>query len=397
MRLAHEAALKVIDTFGENDFVGVVLFNNNVETFRKFLVPMTGKNSGKLKDYIEKDYCETCHGGGTNFQESIRMAFTVMEDSKNSRASSFCARAIMFLTDGVADFYDDDYAYVRTKASELQVAMLTYAIGNDADETVLKKVACENRGVFYKAEEGRDLGAIMSKYFLYYALGTRSCNVRWIEYLDWITDEPLLAGCLPFYSPTTTPETSALRGVSCVDMNMVVPLVTMKKHPSFSEFQCQTDFVSQTCEALYLRDCDLAAMRQDAGNQCPGDRSCTQGDGFCVDPTCHDDNMFKDSKGFYCDQWVGEDCEKATQMGYSQADQANILSNCPHSCLKCGRTASVEDCKNECDGQTGNVICRKRIKGEDMDDPASALNDASTDAAPSGTAAILFAAILCVT
>ena len=30
MRLAHEAALKVIDTFGENDFVGVVLFNNNV-------------------------------------------------------------------------------------------------------------------------------------------------------------------------------------------------------------------------------------------------------------------------------------------------------------------------------------------------------------------------------
>ena len=101
---------QVIDTFGENDFVGVVLFNNNVETFRKFLVPMNGKNSGKLKAYIEKDYCETCHGGGTNFQESIRMAFAVMEDSKNSRASSFCARAIMFLTDGVADFYDDDYA-----------------------------------------------------------------------------------------------------------------------------------------------------------------------------------------------------------------------------------------------------------------------------------------------
>ena len=43
----------------------------------------------------------------------------------------------------------------------------------------------------------------------------------------------------------------------------------MKKHPSFSEFQCQTDFVSQSCEALYLRDCDLAAMRQDAGNQSP--------------------------------------------------------------------------------------------------------------------------------
>ena len=70
----------------------------------------------------------------------------------------------------------------------------------------------------------------VSKYFLYYALGTRSCNVRWIEYLDWITDEPLLAGCLPFYSPTTTPETSALRGVSCVDMNMVVRCAHILEH-----------------------------------------------------------------------------------------------------------------------------------------------------------------------
>jgi len=267
----------------------------------------------------------------------------------------------------------------------LQVAMLTYAIGGSADETVLKKVACENRGVFYKTPDNADLGAVMSKYFLYYALGTRSCNVRWIEYADWITNEPLLAGCLPFYSPTASAETADLRGVSCVDMNMVVPLVTMKQHGSYNEFQCQTDFVSQTCESLYLRDCDLAAMRREAGTTCPGDKACTASDGYCVDPTCRDDPMFKDDKGFYCDQWVGEDCEKATEQGYSKSSQDLILSKCPHSCLKCGRAASVAECHDECAGQTGNIPCRTRKRGKD-----------TYDAAPYHGLALV-AAVLCLT
>ena len=52
-----------------------------------------------------------------------RKAFEILETSKaeDVQASSFCARTIMFLTDGQADFDSDDYAYVRDKASKLQV------------------------------------------------------------------------------------------------------------------------------------------------------------------------------------------------------------------------------------------------------------------------------------
>merc|ERR1719313_3130128 len=106
---------------------------------------MTSTNSDQITSFIDAEYCKDCHGGGTNFQESFKAAFQILEESMNRGATSTCARAIMFLTDGVADFYDDDYTYVEEQAKALQVAMLTYAIGDDADETVLKRVACENR------------------------------------------------------------------------------------------------------------------------------------------------------------------------------------------------------------------------------------------------------------
>jgi uncharacterized protein YegL len=366
MSLAHDAAKRVLKTLGKNDYIGVVLFNNEVMNYAEVLVPMTGKNADSITSYIENEYCKTCNGGGTNFQASIRKAFEILQASKDRGATSTCARAIMFLTDGVADFYEDDYAYVKDKAAELQVAMLTYAIGGDADETVLRNLACENRGVFYRAPEGADLAGIMSKYFLYFALGTRSCNVRWIEYSDWITATPLLAGCLPFYSPTSTNEIGALRGVSCVDLNMVVPLERMKRHPNYNEFQCQTDFTSMSCEALYLRDCDLAAMRAEAGTTCAGDEACSASDGYCVDPTCHDDFTFKDEQGYYCDQWVGEDCAKAEDLGYSKSNADAIRAACPHSCLQCGRAASAAECHDECAGQTGNIACRERKEGVDL-------------------------------
>jgi hypothetical protein len=362
--LAYEAAIRVLKTFGTNDYIGVVLFNHDVETFHPTLVPLTENNFGLIKSYLDANYANRADGN-TNFQDSIRRAFDMLKDSYDQGVSSTCTRAIMFLTDGKADFYADDYEYVREMSSELQVAMLTYAIGNGADETVLQNLACENRGVFYRAPDGADLGAIMSRYFLYFALGSRSCTVRWIEYSDWITGTPLMAGCLPFYSPTETAAVAPLRGVSCVDLNMVVPLERMKQHPMYSEFACQTEFSSRQCSALYLRDCDLAAMRAEAGSTCPSDRVCTESDGYCVDPKCKDDPVFRDSKGYYCDQWVGESCQQATTLGYTQADQDEILQNCPHSCLLCARATHPDDCTDECADVSGNVECRVRITGGD--------------------------------
>jgi hypothetical protein len=261
--------------------------------------------------------------------------------------------------------------------------VLTYAIGDGAEEEVTKRLACENRGVFYKVSDGGDLGSIMSKYYLYFALGSRSCTVRWVEYEDAITKELLLAGCLPFYSTDyESDEKGMLRGVSCVDVNMVAPLSKIKTSPTYDQFQCMTRVVSMQCEALYLRDCDLQAMRAAVGSTCPGDKPCTGADGYCIDPTCKDDITYVDPQGYFCDQWVGDDCTKAyPEWNYkSQAEEDEILRRCPYSCMQCARLTSPGPCEEStCENVTGNVGCRNRPMG--LDEGANASPDYALAAA----------------
>jgi hypothetical protein len=361
--LAKAAALAVIDTLSDYDYVGIVLFNNNVQAYGDELMPANPANKQAAFDWINSNVYE---GGGTNFQDSLNKGFEILRQSLASGSTSMCMRAVMFLTDGVADFYDEDYTKATEQVKELSVAMFTYAIGSGADATVMKKLACDNRGIFYTIPDGGDLEGIMSSYYQYFALGTRTCAVRWIEYQDSITASTLLAGCMPFYSPTTSQKTPPLRGVSCVDLNVVAPLDLVKKQATYKEFYCQTSQISEMCEALYLRDVDLAHIRSDtpSAEMCDGDSlSFTPDMGYCVDPTCKDDLTYKDKDGYYCDQWVGEICTDAVETwGFSQADEDALVKACPYSCLQCGRKASVDECVQNCEEVTGNIPCMNRIR-----------------------------------
>jgi hypothetical protein len=219
----------------------------------------------------------------------------------------------------------------------------------------------------------------MSSYFQYFAYGTRTCNVRWIEYQDTITKATLLAGCLPFYEKTTTQKTAPLRGVSCVDLNVVAPLDKVKQQSSYGSFVCQTSQISMTCEALYLRDVDLADIRASApaAQMCPGDSPgvYTADDGYCVDPACRDTPNYMDAQGYTCDQWVGDKCDVAS--GYTAAQKAELLANCPYSCLKCARLSAPEGCQDTettstCDDVTGNLPCNtERIRPSPAPAPGS--------------------------
>jgi uncharacterized protein YegL len=367
INLARTAALAVIDTLSDYDYVGVVLFNNDVMAYKEYLVPATPDNKGEISSYINSNLVDA---GGTNFIDSLTKAFDILQASLDAGTTSMCMRAVMFLTDGQAEFYDTDYTATKKRVKELSVALFTYALGEGAEKTITKNLACQNRGVFYNIADGGDLDHIMASYYQYFALGTKTCSVRWIEYGDSITGETLLAGCMPFYDPATSQKTAPLRGVSCVDLNVIAELETVKQQANYDAFKCQTSQISMMCEPLYLRDVDLADMRNDieAAETCPGDTpgQYSGSDGYCVDPECTDDVTFKDVAGYYCDQWVGEDCSRAhddfADWGYTQAAEDAILAACPYSCLLCGRMPTAAACANTCDEVTGNIPCMPRIK-----------------------------------
>jgi hypothetical protein len=363
--LARKAALAVIDTLSDYDWVGIVLFNNDVTAYRDTLVPATSSYKSELRNYINNELWD---GGGTNFRDSLKKAFDILDLSLNSGSSSMCMRAVMFLTDGQAEFGGSDFNDVAVRVKALSVAMFTYALGEGAEKAITKQLACDNGGVFYNIADGGNLETIMSSYYQYFAYGMSTCSIRWIEYQDSITGTTLLAGCLPFYDTTSSQKKASLRGVSCVDLNVVAPLEMVRKQPTYSTFQCQTSQMSMMCEPLYLRPVDLADIRasSEAAETCPGDTpgQYSPADGYCVDPNCKDDKAYKDPLGYYCDQWVGEDCSRAyddfSDWGYTQADEDAILAACPYSCLTCPRMSSLAACVNTCDDVTGNIPCQER-------------------------------------
>ena len=120
--LAREAALAVLDTLTWNDEVGFVLFNGGVrDTYS--VTACTDENRALMKTWATDNIIQ---GGGTNFILPLEEAFSMIEAS----SSSACTKAILFLTDGVADFTNANFEYVQEKAKLNDVIMFTYALGS---------------------------------------------------------------------------------------------------------------------------------------------------------------------------------------------------------------------------------------------------------------------------
>ena len=82
-----------------------------------------------------------------------------------------------------------------------------------ADPTVLKKIACQNAGIFYSVTAGTILDT-MASYFQVLAPMLSPCKLRWTLYNDYYTGKELLGACLASFEleldklqplPTPTP------------------------------------------------------------------------------------------------------------------------------------------------------------------------------------------------
>ena len=66
-----------------------------------------------------------------------------------------------------------------------------------------------------------------------------------MKYNDWITDTPLLAGCMAVYDRRKSKP--VLLGVNCMDINMVVDLKTLEAHPEYKTFEKAFNTASRRC------------------------------------------------------------------------------------------------------------------------------------------------------
>ena len=136
----------------------VVAFDSAAVSSSGTLVRMTEPAKAAAKGWIASNIKAS---GGTDFIAALNKVFSVLQNTPSSSTSS-CNRLILFLSDGEPnEWSDSDYARTQASATLHNAHLLTYALGNGADEAILKKLACDNEGIFHPVGDTDNLGDVM--------------------------------------------------------------------------------------------------------------------------------------------------------------------------------------------------------------------------------------------
>jgi hypothetical protein len=118
--LALEAAKAVLNTCAWKDEVGLVLFNSAVVASRNPAF-VTDDERDDMKAWLD---LYVTPGGGTEFVAPLTSALAMID------AEPGCSNVILFLTDGVATFTDQNFVDVQTEAAKNDVVLFTFALGD---------------------------------------------------------------------------------------------------------------------------------------------------------------------------------------------------------------------------------------------------------------------------
>jgi len=277
--MAEEAAKRVVDTLTEADYAAVVTFSFDYSTKSNSLTlqQMTTAAKADAKAWISSN---TAASGGTDYVAAFAKVWQILGAS--SASTSFCNRVVLFLSDGVPTTWDPGhYTSVQAAATLHNAHVLTYGLGSGADATVLKRLACENAGVYYSVSDTDNLADVMAAYYKILSPMIEPCQVRFIEYEDWFTKKRLLGACVAAYSkadpsaPSTCSATNApitvvtdvphLIGVACLDMSLMASNESLRANAGWADFQAAINSARQACPRRTLSASALEQLRTAVG------------------------------------------------------------------------------------------------------------------------------------
>lgn len=148
LEMAKAAARATASTLGQQDLLGVVSFDTGAE----WTVPLgsAGDHAG-----IRARIAGLASGGGTDVSAGLRVAFAGL------RAADAAVKHIIVLTDGRTQGDDPVRAAIAARAAGITVS--TVALGPDADEDLLRRLARAGAGRFHDVDRPRDVPRIFVK------------------------------------------------------------------------------------------------------------------------------------------------------------------------------------------------------------------------------------------
>lgn len=149
MELCKSAAQAAIDVMTDEQMVGVVTFNDELNW------DVTLRNVGKNRDMIRKAVAAIEPSGHTLIYPAIEQAYLAL---KNARAR---AKHVVLLSDGRS--YPDDYEGLVKKMVGEKMTVSSIAVGPAADRELLGNIATWGKGRSYVVEDAKEVPQIFVK------------------------------------------------------------------------------------------------------------------------------------------------------------------------------------------------------------------------------------------
>jgi Ca-activated chloride channel homolog len=161
--MAQAAARGALDfLLKHRDQLGIVSF----EVKPKSVVPLTRVEPGNVEQ-LERKINNIPANGGTNVYKGLEEGVAEIEKSDAKE------RHIILLTDGISE--PGSYAKLLPGLKKGNISVATVALGAEADFSLLKQIAADTGGNYYRTENARDLPKIFDKET---RLNTRTVRLR---------------------------------------------------------------------------------------------------------------------------------------------------------------------------------------------------------------------------
>ncbi|XP_070758206.1 voltage-dependent calcium channel subunit alpha-2/delta-3 [Enoplosus armatus] len=163
LTIARQTVSSILDTLGDDDFFNIIAYNQEIHyvepCLNGTLVRADRTNKDHFREHLDKLFAK----GIGLLGEALAEAFTILNDFNQTGRGSVCSQAIMLVTDGATEMYDD--VFEKYNWPERKVRIFPYLIGREsAFADNLKWMACANKGYFSQISTLADVQENVMRY-----------------------------------------------------------------------------------------------------------------------------------------------------------------------------------------------------------------------------------------
>ncbi|XP_073732347.1 voltage-dependent calcium channel subunit alpha-2/delta-3 isoform X4 [Misgurnus anguillicaudatus] len=163
LTIARQTVASILDTLGDDDYFNIIAYNQEIHyvepCLNGTLVQADSTNKDHFKEHLDKLFAKGIGLLGNALSE----AFTILNEINQTGRGSTCSQAIMLITDGATEMYDDVFA--KYNLPDRKVRIFPYLIGREsAFAENLKWMACANKGYFSQISTLADVQENVMRY-----------------------------------------------------------------------------------------------------------------------------------------------------------------------------------------------------------------------------------------